>query len=133
MKNIEKGRRVERTALLLSTGAAIAYITVAIKQQWISERYVYIFAGWLLANVMPMFLYFIGALVAAFFPGNLYKSFLEMSEGCMEVLETPFKFWDRQEDGLFSWCFWYKMLIGWSETTYIIAVFRSWLNYFLTI
>ena len=91
MNNIEKGRRVERTVLLLSTGAAIAYITVAIKQQWIAERYVYIFMGWLFANVAPMLLYFAGALVAAFLPGNLYKAFLEMSEGCQEILENPFK------------------------------------------
>lgn len=92
MTNREKGRRIERTVMLLSTGAAIAYVTVAIKQQWIPERYMYIFAGWLAANVMPMSFYLLGSLIAAFIPGNLYKAFLEMSEGCREALENPFNF-----------------------------------------
>lgn len=92
MKNREKGRRVGKTVLLLSIGAAIAYITVALKQRWIPERYMYIFAGMLLANIMPTLFYLTGALIAAFLPGNLYKAFLEMAEGCQDVLEAPFKF-----------------------------------------
>ena len=91
MTNKEKGRRVGKTVMLLSTGAAIAYTSVAIKQQWIPERYMYIFAGWLLANVMPMLFYLVGSMVAAFIPGNLYKAFLDMAEGCQEVLENPFQ------------------------------------------
>lgn len=91
MTNREKGRRVGKTVMLLSTGAVIAYTSVAIKQQWIPERYMYIFAGWLLSNVIPMLFYLVGSMVAAFIPGNLYKAFLEMSEGCQEILENPFK------------------------------------------
>lgn len=86
-KNYLKGRRVAIKVRDLATGAAIAFIMVALKQSWLPERYVLIVVSWLIAQVMPGVFYTACSLVACFVPGNLYKAFNDMAEGAWSILE----------------------------------------------
>lgn len=90
-KNFNKGRKVVIKVRDLATGAAIAFVMVAIKQSWMPDRYLLIAASWLLAQMMPGVFYtacsFVACLVS---DSNLYKAFNDMAEGVWS--ETiPFK------------------------------------------
>lgn len=82
--NKRKGARITRLVRQYATGAAIAFVMVALKQSWVSERFVMIFLGWMLVQIIPGVFYMACSIVACFFPGNLYKYFNQMAEGALE-------------------------------------------------
>lgn len=86
-RNYQKGRKVAIKVRDLATGAAIAFVMVALKQSWILDRFVLIVAAWIIAQVIPGIFYTLCSLVACFVPGNLYKAFNDMAEGAWSILE----------------------------------------------